>query len=273
MPSGKKMPLASKPRKTENSSKQIPQIQNQQLQKVEKPPSWAVVRGLLPCRYLQTVQQPEEKQQIKNKQQQEQKKKQKLKQQQQEEQEQNHKVKQLLQDQEQMQKVKKQQQEQALEETDKKCKKMKCSGSLCSNTKVMHRPEIGTPEVHKKRALMGSSSNNEASSSRSIKSSLHELNGVVSATTSFSASSNSSSVGGSLRGMPFRRFSGCYECKMVVDPVLGFARDPSLRSSICSCPQCGEIFMKPENLELHQAVRHAGITLFFKFSHPPIFAI
>lgn len=44
---------------------------------------------------------------------------------------------------------------------------------------------------------------------------------------------------------------------MVVDPVLGIARDPSLRSSICSCPDCGEIFMKTENLELHQAVRHA----------------
>lgn len=57
--------------------------------------------------------------------------------------------------------------------------------------------------------------------------------------------------------MPFRRFSGCYECRMVVDPVLGFTRDPSLRATICTCPQCGEIFMKAENLELHQAVRHA----------------
>ncbi|KAK6114865.1 hypothetical protein DH2020_007134 [Rehmannia glutinosa] len=29
------------------------------------------------------------------------------------------------------------------------------------------------------------------------------------------------------------------------------------KASICSCPECGEIFMKAENLELHQAVRHA----------------
>jgi hypothetical protein len=45
---------------------------------------------------------------------------------------------------------------------------------------------------------------------------------------------------------------------MVVDPVLGIARDHSLWGSICSCPECGEIFTKAESLELHQAVRHAG---------------
>lgn len=44
---------------------------------------------------------------------------------------------------------------------------------------------------------------------------------------------------------------------MVVDPVLGIARDHSLRGSICACPECGEICMKAENLELHRAVRHA----------------
>lgn len=144
-----------------------------------------------------------------------------------------------------------------MEENAKKCKKMKCSGSLCSNTKVMHRPETGSPEVHKKRASMGSS--NSEASSRSMNAPLHELNnGVVSTSSSSLSVCSTSSVGGSFRGMPFRRFSGCYECRMVVDPVLGFARDPSLRGSICSCPECGEIFMKAENLELHQAVRHAG---------------
>lgn len=124
----------------------------------------------------------------------------------------------------------------------------------------MHRAETGSPELFKKRASLGSSSND--ASSRSMKTPLHELNGVVSSTnssSSFSASSNLSSAGGSFRGMPFRRFSGCYECRMVVDPVLGFTRDPSLRATICSCPDCGEIFMKAENLEFHQAVRHAGI--------------
>ncbi|KAL4596338.1 hypothetical protein ACB092_12G157600 [Castanea dentata] len=202
------------------------QNQNPQPQKPAKPPSWSVVRGLLSCKDLQTLQQPPPPKQQQKRQQQ----------------------KELLQ----------QQQEQAMEENAKKCKKMKCSGSLCSNTKVMHRAETGSPELFKKRASLGSSSND--ASSRSMKTPLHELNGVVSSTnssSSFSASSNSSSAGGSFRGMPFRRFSGCYECRMVVDPVLGFTRDPSLRATICSCPDCGEIFMKAENLELHQAVRHA----------------
>ncbi|XWS15089.1 hypothetical protein CRYUN_Cryun35bG0064200 [Craigia yunnanensis] len=121
----------------------------------------------------------------------------------------------------------------------------------------MHRPETASPEVHKKRASLGSSNND--SSSRSMEAPLHELNGVVSSSNSSLSlsSASASSVGGSFRGMPFRRFSSCYECRMVVDPVLGIARDPSLRGSICSCLECGEIFMKAENLELHQAVRHA----------------
>ncbi|CAL8997210.1 unnamed protein product [Prunus brigantina] len=199
------------------------QNQNQKPQKTEKPPYWSVVRGLLTCKHLQPLQLQQERKQ------------------------------QLLQQQ--------QHHEQAMEESNaaKKSKKMRCSGSLCNNTKIMHRPEIGSPEVHKKRASMGSSNSNETSS-RSMKAPLHELNGVVSTSSSSlsAVSTNNSSVGaGSFRAMPFRRFSGCYECRMVVDPVLGFARDPSLRGSICSCPECGEIFMKAENLELHQAVRHA----------------
>ncbi|XP_021809637.1 uncharacterized protein LOC110753131 [Prunus avium] len=199
------------------------QNQNQKPQKTEKPPYWSVVRGLLTCKQLQPLQLQQGRKQ------------------------------QLLQQQ--------QQHEQAMEESNaaKKSKKMRCSGSLCNNTKIMHRPEIGSPEVHKKRASMGSSYSNETSS-RSMKAPLHELNGVVSTSSSSlsAVSTNNSSVGGgSFRAMPFRRFSGCYECRMVVDPVLGFARDPSLRGSICSCPECGEIFMKAENLELHQAVRHA----------------
>lgn len=197
-------------------------------QKAEKPPSWAVVRGIFSCKYLQPQQQPEKQQQ-------------------------QHQLPR-----------KEKQQEQATEESSKNCKKMRCSGSLCSNTKVTHRLEAAaSPEVHKKRALasMGSKNNESSSSSRSTKAPpLNEQNGVLSATcSSLSASSSSnSSNGASFRGMPFRRFYGCYECKMVIDPVLGMTRDPSLRATICPCPQCGEIFMKAETLELHQSVRHAG---------------
>lgn len=144
----------------------------------------------------------------------------------------------------------------------KKCKKVRCSGSLCNNTRVMSKPLETSPQsasstpngtrVHRKRSL---SSVISSSSSCSVS---------ASAPPSLSASFNSAatvSVGaGSLRGggnrMNLRRFSGCYECRMVVDPLV--IRDPSLRSTICSCTECGEIFMKPEILELHQAVKHAG---------------
>ncbi|XP_021900801.1 uncharacterized protein LOC110816791 [Carica papaya] len=206
-----------------NSADETHQNQNKPPLKAEKPPSWALLRGIFNCKHIQP--QDHEQQQQKN------------------------------QEPQQQGKQPKKQKQQAVEEiSSKKCKKMKCSGSLCSNTKVMHRPETSSPEGQKKRASM------EIASSRSMKAPLQEINGVgvVSSTnSSLSISSSSSINGGSFRGMPFRRFSGCYECRMVVDPVLGITRDPSLRGSISSCPECGEIFMKPENLELHQAVRHA----------------
>lgn len=233
----------AKPRNQNKPTKKINQSHKLEPQKAEKPPSWAVVRGLLTCKHSSQTQQQQNEDQN-QKQQQKQK----------------HKVQ--------------QKQEQVLDETAKiKVKKMKCSGSLCSNTKVMHRPEAGSSEFHKKRAISASSlssssstTNNETGSNRSIKAPLNELNGVVSTSTSSSSFSVPSSTSGSFRGMPFRRFSGCYECRMVVDPVLGIARDPSLRGSICSCPECGEIFMKPENLELHQVVKHAGIFIIFYLS-------
>ncbi|KAF5739678.1 hypothetical protein HS088_TW12G00887 [Tripterygium wilfordii] len=210
----------ARPRNPKNPMKEIQQDQNKKVQKLEITGSWKAMRGFFTSKYLQPQQQQKQEKQKPEKQNKEQKQ---------------------------------HRQEQGTEEGNKKCKKMKCSGSLCSNTKVMHRPE-SSPEVQRKRASsMGS--NNE-SSSRSMKTPLHELNGVVSSTNSSLSVSSNSSIGGSFRGMPFRRFSGCYECRMVVDPVLGFTRDPSLRTTICSCPDCGEIFMKPENLELHQTVRH-----------------
>lgn len=167
--------------------------------------------------------------------------------------------------------------EQTSDETNKICKKMKCSGSLCSNTKVMQKPDQISHD-HRRggshAALMASSSETSTdASTRSMKTTitLSDLNNgahhaVSNSSLSLSSSSSSSfftvpaspSISGSFRSMPFRKLSGCYECRMVVDPVLGMTRDPSLRATICSCPQCGEVFMKPENLELHQAVRHAG---------------
>ncbi|THU70948.1 hypothetical protein C4D60_Mb08t30360 [Musa balbisiana] len=79
---------------------------------------------------------------------------------------------------------------------------------------------------------------------------------IVASATASSSSSSSSSVGGSLTGMHLRRLSGCYECHVMVDPINGPSRDPSMRVSICACPHCGEIFVRPESLELHQAVHN-----------------
>ncbi|XP_057489862.1 uncharacterized protein LOC130775837 [Actinidia eriantha] len=209
----------AKTKSPKKTTKKTPQNQNKNAPKPEKPPSWAVFRSFLTCKHLQAHPPPPQKQRK----------------------------------QEEMQKP-----EQPTEENTKKCKKMKCSGSLCSNTKVMHRQEqsLSSPEDNKKRALIN---NNGSNSTRSMKAPLNELSGAIvsSSSSSMSFSFDFSSSAGSFRGMPFRRFSGCYECRMVVDPVLGFTRDPSLRATICSCPECGEIFMKAENLELHQAVRHA----------------
>ncbi|KAM7518957.1 hypothetical protein LguiB_017919 [Lonicera macranthoides] len=153
------------------------------------------------------------------------------------------------------------------EPTNKKPKKMKCSGSLCNNTKVMHRPEPSSsstsPPQKEARKMNRSISKSEFiqgpivsnnNNNSSVSSSSNSLNSSSFSSTNYSSNS---SVSGSFRGMPFRKLSGCYECRMVVDPVLGFTRDSSLRATFCSCSQCGEIFMKPENLELHQAVRHA----------------
>ncbi|GMH00278.1 hypothetical protein Nepgr_002117 [Nepenthes gracilis] len=222
-------PIKEIHRTSKNHQQQLPH------QRAEKPaPTWTVMKNILTCKHLQ-VEQQQQLQQQKHPQQQK-------------------------------QKQKKQKEEQPMEETSKKSKKMRCSGSLCNNTKVMQKPEPASPEVlHKRRAA---SFNNDGSN-RSLKIPLREISndGVVnnassssSSSLSVSSSNASSSInngGGSFKGMPFRRFSGCYECRMVVDPVLGFTKDPSLRATICSCPDCGEIFMKPENLELHQAVRHA----------------
>ncbi|KAK4429688.1 hypothetical protein Salat_1269400 [Sesamum alatum] len=236
----------------------------QHSQKQEKPHSWAAVRSLFTCKYLQVQQQQQQQEEFQKQRKQEQKQKQKQK------------VKQSQEEEEMVtstsrQKGKKQmkvegKKEQSVEEMNKKCKKMKCSGSLCSNTKVMQKPEVSSPEEQKKRGVLLSSTESDASNSnRSMKTatSSSDVNGAVvsnsssSSSSSFTAPSASPSISGSFRNMPFRKLSGCYECRMVVDPVLGMTRDPSLRTTISSCPECGEIFMKPENLELHQAVRHA----------------
>ncbi|OAY80667.1 hypothetical protein ACMD2_19477 [Ananas comosus] len=133
-----------------------------------------------------------------------------------------------------------------------------CSGSLCNlkdDSRIMQKPERdASPEPVKRRASVSSCNVNE----RSTKKPLGEANRVVStSSSSHSSASSTSSIGGSFRGMHLRRLSGCYECHMVIDPINGLLRDSSLRATIFSCPDCGEIFVKSDSLEVHQSIRHA----------------
>uniref|UniRef100_A0A1D1YET8 Uncharacterized protein ZK353.4 n=1 Tax=Anthurium amnicola TaxID=1678845 RepID=A0A1D1YET8_9ARAE len=135
-----------------------------------------------------------------------------------------------------------------------------CSGSLCSSkesSRVAQRPGTPSPEAQKKRVAGRTARAPSEETSAAVSSSYSSLS---SSSLAAGSSSSSSSVGGSFRGLHLRRLSGCYECHMVVDPIHGLVRDPSLRT-ISPCPDCGEIFMKPESLELHQAVRHAVLEL------------
>ncbi|PKA64775.1 hypothetical protein AXF42_Ash016806 [Apostasia shenzhenica] len=139
----------------------------------------------------------------------------------------------------------------------KKSKRIGCSGSLCNlreNSRMMLRPEPPSSALIdscKKRV----SPNCRNGSARSMKAPLTEINGAFPAINS---SSSFSSASGSFRGMHLRRLSGCYECHMVINPINGAFRDSSsLRTTICSCSDCGEIFMKQESLELHRTISHA----------------
>nr|XP_016440711.1 PREDICTED: uncharacterized protein LOC107766445 [Nicotiana tabacum] len=142
----------------------------------------------------------------------------------------------------------------AVHDPASKNSKLGSCSSICSfrdvvhgNTRVVHRAD-NSPEsssLGQETRLLSknkTSHHGQSSSSRS----LARSNGSASSTYTTTSSSSS-------RGMQFRKLSGCYECHMIVDP----SRYPLPRSTICACPECGEVFPKIESLEHHQAVRHA----------------
>ncbi|KAG6522380.1 hypothetical protein ZIOFF_019520 [Zingiber officinale] len=54
---------------------------------------------------------------------------------------------------------------------------------------------------------------------------------------------------------PLPKLSGCYECHAV--SVDSSSRGyPRPRTMLCACAECGEVFTKPETLELHEITRH-----------------
>ncbi|KAH0680624.1 hypothetical protein KY284_021709 [Solanum tuberosum] len=129
--------------------------------------------------------------------------------------------------------------------------KLSSCSSICSfrdvvhgNTRVVHRAD-NSPESsslgQETRLLSKNKASHHGPSSSSSRS-LARSNGGGSSTCTTSS-----------RGMQFRKLSGCYECHMIVDP----SRYPLPRSTICACPECGEVFPKIESLEHHQAVKHA----------------
>ncbi|KAF8387726.1 hypothetical protein HHK36_026380 [Tetracentron sinense] len=121
-----------------------------------------------------------------------------------------------------------------------------CS-SICNFRDVVHG---NTRVVHR-------ADNSPESSTLGQETALLSRKTVTGSSTRSSSGSIRTNGGGayssSSRGMQLRKLSGCYECHMIVDP----SRYPSPRTTICACPDCGEVFPKIESLELHQAVRHA----------------
>lgn len=122
----------------------------------------------------------------------------------------------------------------------KNWKKIGCSGSLCrmrDSSSVINPAAVVTCSEANSKMASGSSCN---SSSRSLKAPSDGITGAIS--TSFSSNSSSSvtatssspssSLEGSFGAMHLRGVSGCYECR--------------------------DIFMTPDDLELHQIQRHAG---------------
>ncbi|KAK1362309.1 C2H2-type domain-containing protein [Heracleum sosnowskyi] len=117
-----------------------------------------------------------------------------------------------------------------------------------NTSRVVHRADNSpdSSSVGQETGLIRRKTMNSSSSTRS-----HMTSTATSVRSNGGGSCRSSS-----RGMQFRKLSGCYECHvahMIVDP----SRYPTPRSTICACPECGEVFPKIESLEHHQAVRHA----------------
>ncbi|KAL4578977.1 hypothetical protein LXL04_015112 [Taraxacum kok-saghyz] len=130
--------------------------------------------------------------------------------------------------------------------------KLNSCSSICSfrdvvhgNTRVVHRAD-NSPESSSVGINSGLISRKKQSSGGGSSSSSKTLSGSV-------RSNGVGSYTSCSKGMQFRKLSGCYECRAIVDP----SRYTIPRSTICVCSQCGEVFPKMESLEHHQAVRHA----------------
>lgn len=125
-----------------------------------------------------------------------------------------------------------------------------CSGSgLCNirdvahgNTRVMHRSEteISSVVVHDDESGSCTRTRTRTLTLTQDDHSNHPVGG--SSSLRFS------------RGMHLTRWSGCYECRMIVDPIQALSTFPA---TIFACSSCGQIFTNSDALEQHQAIKHA----------------
>uniref|UniRef100_A0A0E0F2X9 C2H2-type domain-containing protein n=1 Tax=Oryza meridionalis TaxID=40149 RepID=A0A0E0F2X9_9ORYZ len=152
-----------------------------------------------------------------------------------------------------------------------------CAGSICS-TKESSVSSRGRGRRRRSggggggdggstssRSLMGPEYHGDSAAAVSASSSFNSVmtaaTSATAATTTTSSSATSppsalssplsSIVGGSFRAMQIRKLSGCYlHCHSVLDPR-------TLAAVVFSCPDCDEVFVKPDSLELHRSTRHA----------------
>lgn len=149
-------------------------------------------------------------------------------------------------------------------EEGKQIKKSKKIGSSLSVCSMRHSPSVVSPETDSVVEVCNASSRYLRSPSKhmtaaAVPTSFSSSSSSSHSSVSITASAvSSSSLGGSSRGMHLRKLSGCYECHVMVDPISGPYKVPSSRTNFCPCPECDEVFLRAESLELHQAVRHAG---------------
>ncbi|URD83004.1 C2H2 zinc finger protein [Musa troglodytarum] len=122
-----------------------------------------------------------------------------------------------------------------------------CGSSICAIRDVVHG---NTRVVHRSDTDLSSDASSIAQ---------HETAPLARAARSARHHPPVSSLGcrsHSRGGIQLPKLSGCYECHAVsIEP--SSRRYPRPRTTLCACSECGEVFTKPDSLELHQAIRHA----------------
>ncbi|KAJ3706203.1 hypothetical protein LUZ61_009908 [Rhynchospora tenuis] len=138
-----------------------------------------------------------------------------------------------------------------------------CGTSLCAlrdvvhgNTRVVHRSDntdsASAASVESVGSIGSASCKETAPLARNARQRRHGHSQSQDRSLSSGCGGFQSKGGG---GMPLRGLTGCVECRAVsVEPMS--RRYPRPRA-LCVCPDCGEVFTKPESLEHHQATRHA----------------